>query len=138
MSTNLDLVTGALRLLGVVGETDTPSAEQGRDSLVVLNNMLELWTEDEIQLGWFEQTSTTADAPLPKWAHMGVKAKLAQALQAVYPASSLAPWVFDDSLNGYGTILRKCIVEQLKPADMSSMPNGSGKFGSGYDITTDG
>lgn len=131
------LVSDSLRLLGVIGETDSLSSEQGALGLRVMNRMLEQWTEDGVELGWFEQSDGTQDAPLPKWAELGVVSRLAQALRAYYPASTLEPWVMNDDLNGYGSLLRKSVQEQMEGADMSHLPSGSGKFGAGYDITTD-
>lgn len=137
MTTNVQLIGDSLRLLGVIAETETPSAEQGAHALRVLNRMLEAWTEGNVQLGWFEQSSTTATAPIPKWAEHGVVSKLAQALNATYPSAQLAPQVFDDSQNGYGMILRKSIAEVMKPARMDHLPRGTGNLGAGYDISTD-
>lgn len=127
MTTNITFITDALKLLGVIAETQTASPEQGDVGLRRMNQMLEQWDEDGIKLGWFEQSSTVAEAPLPKWAEKGVTSKLAQDLQPLYPASSLAPWVMDDRLNGYGTIIRKLITESLHGADMSHLPSGSGR-----------
>ncbi len=137
MTTNVLIITDALRLLGVLAETETPTAEQGEHALRVLNRMVESWTEDGVNLGWFEQSLTTATAPLPKWSEKGVVSKLAQDLQATYPSSSLQAWVMDDSLNGYGLILRKAIHESMVPQDMSSMPLGNGLFQQSSNILTD-
>lgn len=126
MTTNIAIITDALRLLGVVAETQTASAEQGDVGLRRLNQMLETWTEEGVELGWFQQSSTVDTAPLPLWAEKGVTSKLAQDLQPLYPASSLAPWVMNDSMNGYGTILRKALVEGMRRQNMSSMPLGEG------------
>ena len=137
MTTNVTIIGDALRLLGVIAESQTVSANQGEHGLRVLNQMLESWTEEGIELGWFEQSATTDDAPLPKWAEMGVTAKLAQALQPTYPAGSLAPHVFDDTKNGYGVILRNAVKEQLQPVDQSHMPMGEAHYGFGWNIETD-
>lgn len=126
MTTNITFITDALKLLGVIAETQTASPEQGDTGLRRFNQMMERLTEDSINLGWFEQTSTTDTAPLPQWAEQGVTSKLAQALQPLYPASSLAPWVFDDAQNGFETILRKCIIEGMRRQDMSHLPLGEG------------
>jgi hypothetical protein len=134
VSTNVELITDALRLLGVVGENQPVTAEQGETGLRKLNQMLELWTEIDIDLGWFEQSDTTADAPLPKWAEMGVTSKLAQALKPVYPSSSLDAWVTDDSMNGYGIIARKSMVEQMEASSMDHLPMGEGHKAA-WDIT---
>lgn len=135
MATNIDLITAAYRLLGVIGENEAPSAEQGANALGPLNRMIEAWTEDDIELGWYEQTVTTDTAPLPKWAEKGVISMLAQELRMMYPSSSLDPAVMDDSKNGFGMILRKAVIDAMEPADMSHMPAGSGRTGaSDFDI----
>jgi hypothetical protein len=133
VTTNVQIIGDALKLLGVIGESEDPNAAQGAIGLRRLNQMLELWTEDGIDLGWYEQTLPTADAPLPKWAELGVTSKLAQVLQPLYPSSSLVASVLDDSQNGYGVILRKVTVENAALADTSNMPLGSG-HGGDFDI----
>lgn len=135
MTTNVTIIGDALRLLGVIAESQSVSSNQGSHALRVLNQMLEAWIESEIDLGWYEQTSTSDTAPLPKWAERGVTSKLAQALQPTYPASSLAPAVFDDDTNGYGLILREAIKSAMKEADASHLPVGSGHLGYYDDIT---
>src|SRR5688500_10224862 len=101
MATNIALITDALRLLGVIGETESPGPEQGSHALGRLNRMVEQWTEDGIELGWYEQALPTDEAPLPKWAERGVISKHAQDLRPFYPASSLDPSVYDDAQNGF-------------------------------------
>lgn len=137
MTTNVSLITDSLRLLGVIAEGETPDANQGSQGLARLNRMMEAWTEIDIDLGWFEQSSTTGTAPVPKWAERGIISKLAQDLQAFYPSSSLVPWVMDDQMNGFGIIQRKGLVEHLKTADMTHMPMGEGRFRRGVSILTD-
>lgn len=138
MATNLAIITDALRLLGVIAENETPSAEQGQHALDRMNRMLESWGEEGVDLGWFEQSSTADTIPAPKWAERGVISKLAQDLQAVYPTNPLQPWVWDDQQNGYGVILKRTVLQQLQGADMSHMPVGSGNYGYGWNIETDG
>lgn len=138
MATNNALITDALRLLGVIGETESPSGEQGAHALGRLNRMMEQWTENDISLGWFEQSVTTDDAPIPKWAELGVVSKLAQNLHATYPSASLAPWVHDDSQNGYGTIARRCMLDRMKPASLAHLPQGEGSGPRSARIETDG
>lgn len=127
MATNLDLISASLRLCKVLAETETASAEQGETALGVLNRMLEAWTENDIELGWYEQSDTAADAPLPKWAEMGVISKLAQIQSGIYDDAVLPQWVWDNNLNGYGMLARKCMVEGMQPANNDHMPMGSGR-----------
>lgn len=123
--TNAQVIEDALRLIGVVAEGQTVSAEQAAPALRYLNQMLERWTEDGIELGYFAQSVTTDACPIPAWAEQGVTSKLAQRLMADYPSSQPHPWVLNDSENGYGTLARKCMVESLTPANMDHMPLGN-------------
>ena len=137
MATNVSLITDALRLLGVISEVETPSAEQGSHALTRLNRMIEAWREVDIDVGWFEQSSTAASVPVPKWAERGIVSMLAQDLHAFYPSSQLAPWVMDDQRNGFGTIRRKAMLENLRASDMRHMPMGEGRYRRGVSILTD-
>jgi hypothetical protein len=125
MSTNAQVIGDALKLLGVIHRGGSLPPEEGADALRALNQMLERWTEDGIELGYFAQSDTTATCPIPAWAEQGVTSKLAQRLSADYPSSQLPAWVMNDDENGYATILRKVIVENAPVADMSHMPSGT-------------
>lgn len=48
MTTALDTITGALRLLGVVGAGQVPSAEDSAIALTALNELLESWSTDNL------------------------------------------------------------------------------------------
>ena len=50
MSTALDIISSSLRLLGVLAEGETPSAAQGQDGLVVLNDMLDAWEIERLMI----------------------------------------------------------------------------------------
>jgi hypothetical protein len=136
--TNLEVIEVSLKLLGVIGQSETASDEQGAGALVALNQMLERWAAvDGIELGYFAQTSTADDCPIPAWAEQGVQSKLAQRLTADYPSNSAPAWVANDEENGYSSILRKSTHENMKPQDMRHMPSGSGHLsGDDYNIAT--
>jgi hypothetical protein len=46
MATALDIITGALRLIGAIATGETPSADETRDGLGSLNDVLETWSID--------------------------------------------------------------------------------------------
>lgn len=134
MATNSEVIGDALKELNVIAETQSPSPEQGAHGLRKLNELLEAWTEDGIELGYYAQTLTTADCPIPLWAVRAVKLCLAPELATHYGASvstELAVKIND----AYSSLLRKSVVEKLEPADMSHLPQGSG-FGSWTDIAS--
>lgn len=136
MTTNVTIIGDALKLLGVVARGQSVPAEEGADALRALNQMLERWTEDGIELGYFAQSATTDTCPIPAWAEQGVTSKLAQRLSADYPANQLPAWVWNDDENGYATILRKALVENAPTADMNHLPVGSGRSSGDFDINT--
>ena len=138
MTTVVTVLGDALRHLGVIAEGQSVSAEQGLNGLRALNQMLERWTEDGIELGYFAQSDTTATIPIPAWAEQGVTSKLAQRLMADYPSQQPPAWVLNDQENGYATIARKCMVERLKAASMSHLPAGQAVWPRGARIETDG
>lgn len=48
MTTALDTISGALRLLGVIGAGEVPSAEDSSIALTSLNELLEAWSTDNL------------------------------------------------------------------------------------------
>lgn len=59
MSTANDMIRRAYRLAGVIGRTDTPSAELYSDGLAALNGLLNDWRLDGIDLGLYALTSSS-------------------------------------------------------------------------------
>lgn len=47
MPSATQIITKALKIAGVLGESETPTAEQASDGLVSLNDMLDSWSTDE-------------------------------------------------------------------------------------------
>lgn len=134
MSTNNEVMTAALRKINVIAEGQTISGEQGLTLLPILNDMIEEWTEREIELGYFAQTDATATCPIPAWSEKAVKANLAIAGASSFSAPIPADVAFEAG-ETFKAVQRKCIVEKMQPADMSHLPRGSGKLGGWTDIT---
>jgi hypothetical protein len=134
LATNLEVIGDSLRELGVISETETASAEQGTHGLRKLNDLLEAWTEDGIELGYFAQSLTADDCPVPNWALRAVKLCLAPEIATAYGAK-VSPELGVKIDDAYTALLRKSQVENLPEANMDHMPRGSGSFGSTTDIT---
>lgn len=128
MATNIEVIGDALKDLNVIAETQVPSAEQGAYCLRQLNDMLESWTESNIELGYFAQSSPTDTCPIPAWAVAGVKAKLAARVATHYGAA-ISPELVQKIREDFGLIERKCMEERLKPARMDHLPSGEGWIG---------
>jgi hypothetical protein len=136
MSTNLELINRALREINVISETEDASTEQGTQCLKKLNNMLELWKENGIDFGWYEQDSTAGDAPVPDFCELAVVNNLAIVCASQYGAS-VSTELATVAERTYRILLRKAISEELDNTDMSHMPEGAGHYGNRYDINTD-
>ena len=131
MATNITLITDSLRLLNVISESETPTAEQGSHALRRMNQMLEAWEEDGIKLGYFAQSATGDTCPVPAYAEKGVTGMLAIDLAPTYGAEPSAFCVkFAD--DGYQLILRKSVNAALQPVDTRYLAGGSA-----YNIETD-
>jgi hypothetical protein len=127
MTTNVQIIEDSLRMLGVIAETQAASAEQGTNALRKLNGIMEAWAVENIELGYFAQTSTADTCPIPSWAERGVASKLANALLADYPSALIAPDMTDDEKNGIGTIRRIVHYQNREPLDMTHLGCGEGQ-----------
>lgn len=126
--TNISVITDALRDLNVISETETPSAEQGAHALRLLNEMMEAWDEDGVKLGYFAQSGTGDNCPIPAWAENAVTVKLAvEQLAPTYGAEPSAALVkkYEDRVNA---LLRRVLNHQLSGADMSHLALGGGYY----------
>ena len=126
MTTNLVIISDALRDINVIAETATASPEQGSFCLRRLNQMMEVWREDGIEIGWFAQSSTTDTIPIPDWAELGVTATLSIAVAPNYSATVSQELIAIADASA-GMILRKSLAEKLTGADMSHLPAGAGQ-----------
>jgi hypothetical protein len=124
MTTNVKIIEDSLRAIGVIAETQAASAEQGSNALRKLNQLMETWAVDGVEVGYFAQTSTTATCPIPAWAERGVTARLSKALLADYPSSQLSADLLDDDQNGVNAIRRIVIYQNREPLDMSHIGLG--------------
>lgn len=124
MTANVVLIGDALRLLNVISESETPSAEQGSHALRRLNQLMEVWEEEDVKLGYFAQSDTTATCPIPAYAEKGVTGVLALDLAATYGAEPSAACV-KFAEDGYQLILRKAVNAKLQGVDMTHLGSGA-------------
>jgi hypothetical protein len=134
MATNNEVMTAALRKLNVIAQGQSINGEQGLILLPIMNDMIEEWTEREVEFGYFAQSDATETCPIPKWAEKAVKANLAVACASSFSAP-IPPDVAIEANETFKVIQRKCIEEKLKQLDMSHLPIGSGSLGATRDIT---
>ena len=135
MTTNSQVIEDALRLIGVIAEGQTATAEQGANALRKMNGLMEAWAVEEVEIGYFAQNSTTDTFPCPAWSERGVTARLAHALLADYPSAQLSADMLDDERNGVAVIRRIAHYQTRQPLDMTHLGPGDGMRGF-QDITT--
>lgn len=123
MTTNIQLIGDALRLVNVINEVETPSAEQGATALRVLNQLMEEWEECGIKVQYYEQTSTSVNFPCPAWTESAVTSALAIRLAPFFGAS-VSPEVAAQYDMAYSALLRKAMNAKLQPVDMTHLPVG--------------
>ena len=137
MSTVLEVIEDSLREINVISEVDSASAEQGKYALRRLNQMMNLWRETmDIDLGWYDQSTTSGTMPTPDWAELAITMGLAITIAPKYGASISAETA-SVAQSAIGGVQTKLIVEKKKGVDMSYLPVGSGHYGRGNNILTD-
>jgi len=134
--TNLTIIEDALREINVLNEVQSATAEQGTQGLRKLNQMAEMWKEDSLDVGWFRQSDTTADAPIPDYAEQPMTYGLAVMMAPKYGAS-ISPELATVIGYSISTLRRKLIKEALDNVDMTHLPEGTGHWGHRYNIQTD-
>ncbi len=127
MATNAAIIADALRLLGVLTETQTLSAEQGADGLVTLNDLLEEWSEHGIEVGYFVQTSPADDFPCGPTLHAPVKFNLAVHLAPQY-GIAVRPDIGARAETYYRRLLTQAVYDRMPEQDMSHLPGGLRTF----------
>lgn len=115
MSTNLDLCKDAYRFIGVVGDSQTPSAEQGVKWLRKANQLIAMEAESGISIpSWFPQTSTADTCPIPEYAE-----KWLYTATALSMATDYGVVVTDDMMReaeaARAVLLRKKLYQKLTP-----------------------
>lgn len=123
VTTNLDVIAAALRLLNVIAEGDVPSAEQAETGLQVLNEFLEDWSERGIDVGQWPQNDVQDPFPGNSQTLQTVKAWLAVSLAPYYERDA-RPAVIAMATNGYDKLLRDSIRDSLEPVELD-LPVGS-------------
>jgi len=131
--TLLEIVTDALRIATVIGQTATPSAEQGQDAVTKYNDLMASLEEDGIDLGHFPKATTADDVELPAGEIATIKALLVvrlcdgYGLQVPVVAGGLAE-------AGYRRLLTKATYQNARETRTDNAPGGDAQRYT-YDIT---
>lgn len=121
MATNSEVIEKSLRLIGILQEGETPSAEQGADGLGTMNDLFMEWDGDGIDIGFYPQTDLTAESPIYADCMQAANYNLAIAFSGEYRVEPPATVVIIAS-KGYNRLLRDSINGQMKEAEMDHLP----------------
>lgn len=121
MSLNTDILTDALRLAGVLSETEAPSAEQGKSGLRTMNDLFLEWEANNIDTGYFQQSDLQAESPIYSDAMLACKYGLALAICTEYGLQP-KPIVAQIAGSSYGRIQREAVVAKQVSVDMTHLP----------------
>ena len=131
MATNLDVITDAFRVAGILNEKSTLSGSKGQTGLTLLNDMMSDWEEDGIELGYFPQTLVSDTIPIDDEHLRGVKYNLARAVSSRFPIE-MPPETLRIAELTFAR-LAKATTEDFT-TDFSHMPTG--QHGT-FDVVTD-
>jgi hypothetical protein len=120
-TTVIEIISASLRLLNVIDEEETPSAEQGFKTLHILNDMLADARSDGIDLGWrpIADADISIDAPLKPQDVRGVKLWLAIETAPHFGIEPL-PTVKELGNDAYAKLAKRAI--KFTESDVSGLP----------------
>ena len=121
----LEIVTDALRGIGVISEIDTPSAEQGQDGVRRLNELMASLAEDGIDLGWVPVEDTADAVVLPAGEVRSIKAQLGVNMASIYGAE-IPQQVASVAGYGYARMLRNALLMAQTAVSLASISHGEG------------
>lgn len=118
MSTNSDFIKDVLLLIGVVPDTENPTAEQSVIALRHMNAMMDEWADSGVDVNWTAQTDPTAEFTLVGGEVAAAMYELAVRLSPVFQRPVTAE-VALAAQRSYGRLLRTQINRDMEPLDLS-------------------
>lgn len=128
--TNFELLTDALRELGVISPFQSPTAEYAALALRKLNQLMDLMQRDGIDLGYFVQTDVQAECPMQDSDCNIVMPILAMSLTINFPSAEVPPSLAGMALSNRQLLLRDAVLDNAEEASLSNLPSGSARRGS--------
>lgn len=119
--TGAELVAASLRILSVLAENESPSAEQAKQHIGTLNDLLAQWRADGSDLGFNALQTPSDTVQLPDWAFRAVKFNLAKSLSVEY-AKQPDPLTIEIADRGRDFIAKMCAQDPI--IDTKDMPQG--------------
>lgn len=132
---NIDLITDALREIGVVDRHRSPSPEDAKLSLRKLNVLMANLERDGIDLGYFTQTDVNDELPLDDADAAAVMPLFAMFMTINYPSQQVPQTLPTLAAANRQQLLREAVLNNAEEATLENMPLGEGRC-STYNIQT--
>lgn len=125
--TGNEAISGALKAIGVLQETESASAEQAADGLVRLNDLMADLSGDGVDVGYAPQSDPTLDVGLNIESRQAVKSLLAVVLCPDYERQP-SPVLIALATAGREKLLRDAIIRNPITSPQT-LPRGDGGRG---------
>jgi hypothetical protein len=122
VATYSDIISGALRHLGIRAAESPMTAAEADDGLKDLNDMGEEW-EPEINIGYVSSTDVNATINIPRSTHAAFKANLAVRIAPQY-SRVVSPALVSLASNTYASLMNSSVHIEVDFPD--TLPKGSG------------
>ena len=131
-----ELVTQSLRSIGILQETESPSAEQSSTALTTLNDMMADLQADGVDVGYAPQSDPNVDIGLNIEDRLAIKSLLAVILCPDYERQP-SPILVALAVAGRERLLRNAIINNPVVTPLT-LPRGDGQglFGIRFNILT--
>jgi hypothetical protein len=136
MATNREVITTALRMLGVIDAHSSASAEDAALGLTELNDLMEDLAGDGIDLGYPPQDNLSEDFPLSSGVTSAIKPLLAMYLLTHFPSQQVPDSLPKRADKAHKRLQRDGVLATMEEASLTNMPLGETSPGV-YNILTD-
>lgn len=119
---NLQIITQALRELGLIAENESPTANQGTTGLEYLNQMMAEWTQTDHDLDFAPQDTLSDTCPIPDYSEAAVISNLA-VLLAPPMGMPIPPIVAAKADQCLRILMRTMMRLKIKEVDLSYLPS---------------
>jgi hypothetical protein len=126
------IVRDALGLLRVQDSNQAVKANDARDCINGLNQMMRLWEAEPLTLGWSDVSSMDEDMPTPPEADGPIGQNLALWMRPHY-GKVLDGDVVEQARDGKALLKAMMLRQQYNRCDYSDLPDGVGNQGNNSD-----
>lgn len=128
MSTNREVVTKALQMLGVIRADETPANEDAELALTELNDLMADLAAEGIDAGFPPQDSLSDDFPLDDATEAAVKPQLAVRLFTHFPSAKFPQTLPARSEAAFKRMLRDSVLASMVETSVSHLPGSQGHW----------